>query len=95
MFDALVIGVPDRLLGQRVAALIQPRPGAEPDLGALQEHVRRQLAGYKVPRTIWLAEAIRRTVSGKADYAWAREYAASHPPGLDRVSGAHSPAAPR
>jgi 3-oxocholest-4-en-26-oate---CoA ligase len=90
VFDALVIGVPDERLGQRVAALIQPRPGAAADLGALQEHVRRLLAGYKVPRTIWLAEAIRRTVSGKADYAWAREYAATHAPGLDRVSGAHS-----
>ena len=90
VFDVLVIGVPDALLGQRVAALIQPRPGAALDLGALQEHVRRQLAGYKVPRSIWLAEAIRRTVSGKADYAWAREYAATHAPALDRVSGAHS-----
>jgi acyl-CoA synthetase (AMP-forming)/AMP-acid ligase II len=59
-------------------------------VGALQEHVRRQLAGYKVPRSIWLAGAIRRTVSGKADYAWAQEYAATHAPGLDRVSGAHS-----
>jgi 3-oxocholest-4-en-26-oate---CoA ligase len=90
VFDVLVIGVPDVLLGQRVAALIQPRPGAALDLGALQEHVRRQIAGYKVPRSIWLAEAIRRTVSGKADYAWAREYAATHAPALERVSGAHS-----
>jgi 3-oxocholest-4-en-26-oate---CoA ligase len=95
VFDALVIGVPDELLGQRVAALVQLRPGAAADLGALQEHVRRQLAGYKVPRTIWLADAIRRTVSGKADYGWAREYAAGRPPGLDRVSGAHSSTAPR
>jgi 3-oxocholest-4-en-26-oate---CoA ligase len=78
-----------------VAALVQLRPGTVADLAALQEHVRRQLAGYKVPRTIWLAGAIRRTVSGKADYAWAREYAACHPPGLDRVSGARSSAAPR
>ena len=95
VFDALVIGVPDELLGQRVAALVQLRPGAAADLGALQEHVRRQLAGYKVPRSIWLAGAIRRTVSGKADYGWAREYAASHAPGLDRVSGAHSSSTPR
>jgi 3-oxocholest-4-en-26-oate---CoA ligase len=95
VFDALVIGVPDELLGQRVAALVQLRPGAAADLGVLQEHVRRQLAGYKVPRSIWLADAIRRTVSGKADYAWAREYAASHAPGLDRVSGAHSSTVPR
>ncbi len=82
VFDALVIGVPDEVLGQRVAALVQPRPGAAPDLGALQEHARRQIAGYKVPRSIWLAESIRRTVSGKADYAWARQYAAYHEPGL-------------
>ena len=56
VFDALVIGVPDELLGQRVAALVQPRPDAAPDLAALAEHVRSQLAGYKVPRSIWLAD---------------------------------------
>ena len=80
VFDALVIGVPDERLGQRVAALVQPRPGAAPDLAALQAHVRGQLAGYKVPRSLWLTDAIRRTVSGKADYAWAHQYAAAHQP---------------
>ena len=94
VFDALVIGLPDELLGQRVAALVQPRPGAAPDLTALQEHVRGQIAGYKVPRTIWLTEAITRTVSGKADYGWARQYAADHPPGLDRPAGHPAKAAP-
>ena len=80
VLDVLVIGMPDDLLGQRVAALVQPRPGAEPDPAALQQHVRGHIAGYKVPRSIWLTGAIGRTVSGKADYAWAREYAATHPP---------------
>ncbi len=83
VFDALVIGLPDERLGQRVAALVQPRPDAAPDLAALQEHVRGQIAGYKVPRSIWLTEAITRTVSGKADYGWARQYAADHEPDLD------------
>ena len=83
VFDALVIGIPDDLLGQRVAALVQPRPAATPDPAALQEHVRGHIAGYKVPRSIWLTDTIRRTVSGKADYAWAREYAAAHDPALD------------
>jgi len=83
VFDALVIGMPDDRLGQRVAALVQPRPGAEPDPAALQEHVRGHIAGYKVPRSIWMAGTIRRTVSGKADYAWAREFAGAHEPALD------------
>jgi acyl-CoA synthetase (AMP-forming)/AMP-acid ligase II len=84
VFDALVIGLPDDLLGQRVAALVQPRPGAEPDPAALAEHVRGHIAGYKIPRSIWLTGTIMRTVSGKADYTWAREYAGTHEPALDQ-----------
>ncbi|MCU7728033.1 acyl-CoA synthetase [Actinoplanes sp. KI2] len=78
VFDALVIGLPDDRLGQRVAALIQPRPGARVDLVAVEEHLRHQVAGYKVPRAVWLVAEISRTISGKADYRWAHEYAASH-----------------
>src|SRR5258708_13206390 len=33
VFDSLVIGIPDERLGQRVAAIVQPRPGADLDLG--------------------------------------------------------------
>jgi acyl-CoA synthetase (AMP-forming)/AMP-acid ligase II len=75
VFDALVIGVPDERLGQRVAALIQPRQGSTLDLTELETHVRQHVAGYKVPRTVWLVEQIGRTASGKPDYAWARKYA--------------------
>src|SRR3984957_14956172 len=82
VFDSLVIGVPDDRLGQRVAALVQLRPGATPALAALQAHVRGQLAGYKMPRTLWFVDAVGRTVSGKADYGWARRYVAEHPPAI-------------
>jgi acyl-coenzyme A synthetase/AMP-(fatty) acid ligase len=80
VFDSLVLGVPDDRLGQRVAALIQLRPGATSDAAALAAHVRGQLAGYKVPRTVWFVDWVGRTVSGKADYSWARQYVAEHPP---------------
>lgn len=77
VFDALVIGVPDARLGQRVAALVQPRAAADLDLAALEAHARRHIAGYKVPRTVWLVDEIGRTPSGKPDYSWARKYAES------------------
>jgi 3-oxocholest-4-en-26-oate---CoA ligase len=76
VFDSLVIGVPDDRLGQRVAALIQLRPGAAADAAVLQGHVHARLAGYKVPRTVWFVESVGRTVSGKADYQWAHQYVA-------------------
>jgi acyl-CoA synthetase (AMP-forming)/AMP-acid ligase II len=79
VFDALVIGVPDELLGQRVAALVQLRDGRAADLAAIDAHVRGQIAGYKVPRSVWVVDAIARGPAGKPDYGWAQRYAGSHP----------------
>ncbi|WP_020525660.1 acyl-CoA synthetase [Catelliglobosispora koreensis] len=75
VLDAIVIGLPDERLGQRVAALVQPRPEHTVELSELEAHVRTQVAGYKVPRTVWVVDEISRTVSGKADYGWAKRYA--------------------
>ncbi|MEV6216534.1 acyl-CoA synthetase [Nocardia sp. NPDC051833] len=77
--DALVIGVPDERFGAAVAALVQPRAGATVDVAALGAHVRTKIAGYKVPRTFWIVDEIRRQPSGKADYPWAKRYAAANP----------------
>jgi len=89
VFDALVVGVPDDRLGQRVAALIQLRADALVDLLTLEEHVRTQVAGYKVPRSIWLVDAIGRTVSGKADFGWAKEYTAANRASYEVADHAH------
>jgi 3-oxocholest-4-en-26-oate---CoA ligase len=80
VFDALVIGIPDQLLGQQVAALVQLREGRAADLTGIEEHVRSQVAGYKVPRSIWLVDAISRGPAGKPNYGWAHQHATSHPP---------------
>lgn len=71
VFDALVVGVPDPRYGQHVAAVIAPRAGARPSLAELDAFVRRDIAGYKVPRSLWLVDEVKRSPAGKPDYAWA------------------------
>jgi acyl-CoA synthetase (AMP-forming)/AMP-acid ligase II len=73
VFDALVVGLPDERWGERVAAVVQLRPGAELTLEGAGEHCRRHLAGYKVPRDLRVVPEIHRHPSGKPDYRWARE----------------------
>jgi acyl-CoA synthetase (AMP-forming)/AMP-acid ligase II len=68
VFDALVVGVADERWGQRVAAVVEPRPGEVPTLEELVEHCRTKVAGYKVPRELHLVAAMPRHPSGKPDY---------------------------
>ncbi|MFX0575632.1 acyl-CoA synthetase [Nocardia nepalensis] len=80
IYDAVVIGIPHERWGQQVAAVVSVA-GTEPvDFAALERHVRKHLAGYKVPRQIWIARAVTRAPSGKPDYRWAKEFAAGRAP---------------
>ena len=79
VFDALVVGVPDERWGQRVAAIVEPRPGAAPTLDELAEHCRTKVARYKVPRELHLVDAVPRHPSGKPDYRRAKTIAEDHP----------------
>jgi 3-oxocholest-4-en-26-oate---CoA ligase len=73
VLDALVAGIPDQRFGERVAAVVELRPGAGAvGAEALREHCRAAVAGYKVPARIDFVPAIVRSPSGKADYRWAR-----------------------
>jgi acyl-CoA synthetase (AMP-forming)/AMP-acid ligase II len=72
VFDALVVGVDDERWGQRVAAVVQPRPGESPTLEELVEHCRGRIAGYKVPRSLHLVDTMPRHPSGKPDYRRAK-----------------------
>ncbi len=79
IYDTLVVGVPDPRWGQRVTAVIVVTPGfAAPSLDDIRAHCSQQLAGYKIPRSLVIAEQIVRSPSGKPDYHWARKYALEH-----------------
>jgi acyl-CoA synthetase (AMP-forming)/AMP-acid ligase II len=75
VFDAVVVGVADDRWGERVVAVVQPRPGCPVDQGDLARHVRGRLASYKAPRAVVAVERIERSPSGKPDYRWARTVA--------------------
>ncbi|OBG93237.1 acyl-CoA synthetase [Mycobacterium sp. E3251] len=90
VFDALVVGVPDPRYGQHVAAVVQPRTGARPSLAELDRFVRSDIAGYKVPRSLWLVDEVKRSPAGKPDYRWAKEQTEARP--ADDVHAAHATA---
>jgi len=66
---AYVVGVADAERGENVAAVLVPRDGATLALAAVREHLRGELAAYKLPRHIFvsLANALPMTDSGKLD----------------------------
>ena len=82
VFDAVVVGVPDDRFGEIVAAVVQFRAGTAATLVALQEHCRRHIAGYKVPRRLTTVDAIVRSPAGKPDYRWAKDTALADFPDL-------------
>ena len=73
--DAVVVGLPDEQWGERVTAVVEPRPGTEPTLDEIREHARSRLAGYKLPKQLVVLDHIERLASGKADYRWAKAQA--------------------
>jgi acyl-CoA synthetase (AMP-forming)/AMP-acid ligase II len=75
VFDVLVVGLPDERWGERVTALVQPRPGRQPNLADLQAHCRNTIAGYKVPREMLLVDEVPRLPNGKPDYRNAKQRA--------------------
>jgi fatty-acyl-CoA synthase len=75
VWDALVVGVPDERFGERVTAVVSPRPGHVIDEPELSAFVRTRIAGYKTPRRVIVVDTVRRAANGKADYKWAKETA--------------------
>jgi long-chain acyl-CoA synthetase len=63
--EVAVVGVPDEVYGERVAAFMVARRGVDVDLAAVESHVREGVATYKVPREWHVIDELPRNPSGK------------------------------
>jgi len=64
--EVAVVGVPDQMMGEKVGAVVVPRPGADFDVDEFLTHVRTQLADFKVPQYVDVrSAALPRNPGGK------------------------------
>jgi acyl-CoA synthetase (AMP-forming)/AMP-acid ligase II len=63
--EAAVLGVDDEQYGQRLVAFVVLEAGASASPDALKQHVRDNLANYKVPREITVLDELPRGSTGK------------------------------
>jgi fatty-acyl-CoA synthase len=63
--EVAVVGVPDDSFGQRLAAHVVLRPGATATADDLKDHVKANLARFKVPRDVHLVDTLPRNATGK------------------------------
>lgn len=67
--EVAVIGVADAKWGEVGRAFVVPRIGHPLTANEVVEHARSRLAGYKVPKSVVLLDALPRLGSGKVDRA--------------------------
>ncbi|MBN9619105.1 MAG: long-chain fatty acid--CoA ligase, partial [Actinobacteria bacterium] len=64
--EVAVVGYPDDVLGERVCAVVAPKPGAGLTLTELTDHLRAQeIATYKLPEQLLVVETLPRNPVGK------------------------------
>jgi 3-oxocholest-4-en-26-oate---CoA ligase len=76
IFDCLVVGMPDERFGQKIVAIVSTVGNKIIDESEILANVRERLAGYKLPKIILFSEIVERAPNGKANYKWAKLFAA-------------------
>ena len=66
IMDASVVGIPHKVLGEEVGAVVQLKPGKTASEDEVRAHVAGQLAAFKVPKkVIFQDEPLPRNANGK------------------------------
>ena len=66
VLDVAIIGLPHRMLGEEVAAVIEPRPGFVIDAAEIAAFVATRIARFKAPTRVLISDGpLPRTATGK------------------------------
>ena len=71
--ESAVIGVLHPDLGEGVVAVVVPAPGARPDPASLAAALKAKIAGFKVPKQLFVADELPRNTMGKVQKNLLRE----------------------
>lgn len=63
--EVAVIGVPDQQWGERVTAIVVPKPGTSLTPDELREWTRERIAHFKAPRVVEFVDELPRNATGK------------------------------
>jgi fatty-acyl-CoA synthase len=65
VLEVAVIGIPDDKWGEAVKAVCVPKPGVTIDPDSIINWARERIAGFKVPKSVDVIDALPRNASGK------------------------------
>ena len=77
--DVTIVGLPDQAMGERVCAVVVPRPGASLALDELRAFAAPRLAAFKRPEDLRLVGELPRTPTGKTDKRLLRQRLSARP----------------
>jgi long-chain acyl-CoA synthetase len=77
--DAAAVGLPDGSGGERVVAAVVAEDGVRLDPEEVRSSVRAHLTGYKVPRQVFVLDALPTSMIGKVLHRQVRQHLLDHP----------------
>ena len=76
--EAVVVGLPHERWSEAITAIVVPKPGHSVDAATLIAALRKQLDGYKVPKSVIVVDQLPKTSTGKIQKNVLRDRHAAH-----------------
>ncbi len=83
--EVAIVGLDEPTMGERVCAVVVPRPGVDVDLTDVRAYAAARLAGFKCPEALYLAVELPKNATGKVEKKVLRAAVADAAGDVERV----------